>query len=358
MRRAALTAALAAAAATCVLPVDAGAARREAHGLRDARYCEIFELKGRLPDMTAVVWNTIGLNTCPPAQWNAFDATALARERGDTLVVLNGPRHFLMDSATAETGPIRSFHGLRMRRLATIPIHSAADLAQTPYADRTIERTNTFTWKEGRAVFELLAPGGDRYVMQSYAQIRDATLTIGDLPALGRRLKLPAGWRFRARRLRHALTLTARRRATVLQDELLDTYQLARSTRTGPRRRRAVRVTGTTRLIASATPGAIEDRGVLTGRPFGRGTSGVVGTLQGGRFVGTFWLLYPRGSITGTLSLPFTLNGAIADLHGPARVTGGTGAFRGITARALQVHDRFDLARGTGHLSIAGSATY
>jgi hypothetical protein len=357
VRRAALTAALVAAAATCAMPVGAVAAR-QAHGLRDARYCEILELKGALPHITAVVWNTIKLNSCPAAQWNAFDAGALARELGDPLVVLNGPRHFLMDSATAVTGPVRSFDGLRMRRLATIPIRTAADLAQTPYTDRTIERTNTFHWNKGRTVFELLAPGGDLYLMQSYAQIRDPSLTLDKLGALGRRLQLPAGWRFRSRRLHHALTLTARGRATILQDELLDTYQLARSTRSGPRRRRAVHVTGTTRLVPSATPGAIQDRGRLTGRPFGRGTSGVTGKLQDGRFVGTFSLLYPRGSITGTLSLPFTLNGTIADLRGPAHITGGTGAFRGITARGLQVHDRFDLSAGTGRLGITGSATY
>ena len=66
-----------------------------------------------------------------------------------------------------------------------MPIHSAADLAQTTYTDRTVNRTNTWRWKRGRTVFELVAPGGDRYVMQSYAQIVDPGLTLADLPALG-----------------------------------------------------------------------------------------------------------------------------------------------------------------------------
>src|SRR3954453_22229246 len=137
--------------------------------LRDARYCEILVLRGAPPKATVTVWNTIGLNKCPGKWWQRFDSAALARELGAKFVVLNGPRHFLMDSATATTGTVRRFHGRRMREGAAIPIRSAAELAQTPYTDRTIHRTNTWRWNAGRTVFELIAPGGDVYVMQSYA---------------------------------------------------------------------------------------------------------------------------------------------------------------------------------------------
>lgn len=69
-------AALAGALALAVAPTAASAASKEAHGLHDARYCEIIELRGAPPDALAVVWNTIGLNTYPAAQWEAFDADA------------------------------------------------------------------------------------------------------------------------------------------------------------------------------------------------------------------------------------------------------------------------------------------
>src|SRR3954454_17111598 len=171
--------------------------------LHHARYCEILVLRGTPPAATVTVWNTIGLINCPPRRWLGFDASSLARELAATFVVLNGPRHFLMDSATAATGRVRSFHGKRMRKVATIRIRNAAELAQTPYTDRTVDRTNTWRWKRGRRVFELVAPGGDVYVMQSYAQIKDPSLTIARLPSLGHRLKLPLGWHYRARKLRH-----------------------------------------------------------------------------------------------------------------------------------------------------------
>lgn len=202
-----------------------------ATGLHDARYCEILELKGAPPDARVLVWNTIKLGMCPAAWWSALDAGSLATELGDTLVVLNGPRHFLMDAADATAGPVRGFHGQRLTRVASLPIRTAADLEQTPYHDRTVHRTNTWRWKRGRTVFELVAPGGDTYVMQSYAQIVDPALTLADLPSLGSRLSLPAGWRYRSRRLSRPLTLRAHGSATILLDDLKDTYQLASTTR-------------------------------------------------------------------------------------------------------------------------------
>jgi hypothetical protein len=218
-------AAACAALAALVCATGASAETSKLRGLHDARYCEVFELKGLPPTEQVVVWNTIGLNECPPEQWGALDPAALAAELGDTLVVLNGPRHFLMDSVTATPDITQPFGGLEMRRVATIQITSAADLAQTPYAERTIERENSWRWKKGRRVFELTSPDGARYVMQSYSQQRDAALTIGQLGSLGERLTLPEGWSYRARRLKRPLVLDANGSATVIQDDLLNTYQ-------------------------------------------------------------------------------------------------------------------------------------
>jgi hypothetical protein len=336
----------------------ASAATRQGSALHDARYCEILVLRGTPPKATVTVWNTIGLNKCPAAKWRAFDAGELAKELGATFVVLNGPRHFLMDSATAATGGVRSFHGVRMRKVATIPIRSVAELTQTAYTDRTISRTNTWRWNKGRTVFELVAPGGDTYVMQSYAQIKDPKLTIGKLAALGRRLTLPPGWRYRSRKLRHALVLTAKGSATVLQDELQNTYQLATTTRRGKRARHAVSITGKTRTVTPATPGTVEDHGTLKGTPFGKGSIVLVGTFGNGRLTATFRLTFPRGSIIGTTSMPFTIAGNEISFQGTSRFTGGTGAYRGISSGALDTRDTNTLDGQSGRLSVSGFAKY
>ena len=222
MQRPRLIAVLAAAA--FVVAPSAASARTATH-LFNTRYCEVFELKTLPPGAQVVVWNTIGFSNCPAAQWSKFDTTSIAKLRGDAAVILNGPRYWLLDSASGKTGGSTVIDGLRFRRVATIPIPTANDLVRTPYTERTIDRRNTWIWNAGRTVYELVSPSGGRYVMQSYSQIKDKSLKLADLRTLGRRLSLPQGWTYRKRKLRHDLRLAAHGTATILQDDLENTYQ-------------------------------------------------------------------------------------------------------------------------------------
>jgi hypothetical protein len=325
--------------------------------LHDARYCEILEVRGSLPEVQVTVWNTIGLNRCPEAAWEGIDATALAAERGDTLVIKNGPRHFLMDSATATTGRTHTFGGIEMRKVATIPIHTAAELAQTPYTERTIKRHNTWTWNSGRRVYELLAPDGSNYVMQSYSQTRDPEQTIAALRTLGDRLTLPAGWSYRVRRLKRDLTLRARTQATVIQDDLQNTYQrLPR--RGGPPEDYPVQLSGTTHTVGSPEPGIIEDQGTLTGSPLGDGTLDLRVHLGDGRATGTFQIDAAKGSVFGSVDMGFVISGTEVTFNGTARFTGGTGSYRGIRAEGLTAYDHNTLDGQAGTFTLDGTAAY
>jgi len=71
----------------------------------------------------------------------------------------------------------------------------------------------------------LEAADGSRYAMQAYAQIVDKALSYDNLPALGAKLKLPSGWRYSSTVPEKDLVLGARGTATVIQDELENTYQ-------------------------------------------------------------------------------------------------------------------------------------
>jgi hypothetical protein len=360
VRRRALSGAASLGGVVLALALAQAAGAGTLSGLHDARYCEIIELHGLPPNASATVWNTIGLNDCPASWWNAFQAGPLANELGARAVVLNGPRHFLMDSVTATPGRVRRFHGQRLRRVATLPIRTAADLQRTPYTDRIVARANVWRWRRGRAVYELVAPGGDVYMMQAYSQISDPHLRIGQLRGLGKRLSLPPGWRYRVRRLARPFALAASGgRATILQDELQNTYQLAKVARPpGPRRRHAVSVRARTKNVPATTPGTLEDHGTVTATPFGDGTVTLVGTLTGGRFEGTFRLLFPRGSIYGTATLPFTISGGTITFDGTARFTSGTGIYRGITSGALHARDTNTLDGQNGRVSLDGSVRY
>lgn len=199
-------------------------------GMHGARYGEVLLVTGRLNRIEATVYNTLGLNDCPDDLWRALDPAAIERAFRARTAVLNGPRYFLMDKvAIADPGQeIFDFGGLQMRPLATVPLSPAAllgGLRRQPYRERVVQRTTVYVYDQDREVYELIAPDGATYVMQSYSLAVDPTLTEADLPRLGERLRLPPGWRFRVRRLEQEWTLRIDGKARVVQDELENTYQ-------------------------------------------------------------------------------------------------------------------------------------
>jgi NADH:ubiquinone oxidoreductase subunit E len=78
-------------------------------------------------------------------------------------------------------------------------------------------------------VYELVAPDGTVYVIQSYAQIVDPTLTQESLATLASRLTLPEQWHYRVRTLDQEYVLQVSGEAHVIQDDLENTYQRANS---------------------------------------------------------------------------------------------------------------------------------
>jgi hypothetical protein len=93
------------------------------------------------------------------------------------------------------------------------------------YTPNKVRRQTVFTFKSGSPVYELTSPAGEVYMMQSYAQIVDKTLSADDLPHLGERLKLPPGWKFQTRTLTSDYALKADGLAYVINDDLYNSYQ-------------------------------------------------------------------------------------------------------------------------------------
>jgi haloalkane dehalogenase len=199
-------------------------------GLHGARYGEVLLVTGRLNRIEATVYNTLGLNDCPDDLWHALDPEAIKKSYRARAVILNGPRYFLMDKISiADPGEeIFDFGGLQMRRLATVPLSLTSllgGLQRHPYTEQAVRRTTVYVWNQGREVYELIAPDGTSYVMQSYSLQVDPTLTEADLPTLGARLRLPDRWRYRARRLEAEWALAVDGEAHLIQDELENSYQ-------------------------------------------------------------------------------------------------------------------------------------
>jgi len=232
LRRPLLVVLIAASALTLVATASA-AKPKVTTGMYNDRYCEILAVKGTVPNLVADVWNTYGLNACPSALWKAQDAAAVTTQLGALTVRLNGPRFWLIEAASIRLAPglgaTTMFGGLRMREIAQVQVpitNGVPGLAA--YTATTVLRANTFTWSRRHLVHELVAPDGSVYVMQAYSQIVDPTVTLRSLPKLGKRLALPAGWSYRTRALKRDLSLRTTGKATVIQDELQNTYQFER----------------------------------------------------------------------------------------------------------------------------------
>jgi hypothetical protein len=169
---------------------------------RDMRFGEILVVK-----QTGIeVYNTTGLNECPPKLWNALDLETIKHELGALKVQKNGPHYWMMDSQTVSLGDKVSFGGLDARWAATLDPILVAKAAHgtAPYTVFTPKKTQKMVYSQGKPVFELVDPDGNIYVLQAH----DEAFPIESLPRLGERLKkLPEGWQYRTRNLTEDLLL-------------------------------------------------------------------------------------------------------------------------------------------------------
>ena len=192
------------------------------------RYGEVLLVRLGEAGPEATVFNSFPLNDCPQELWSKLDTDAIARENDAQMVLLNGPRYWLMshiDKAPGAEQEKRSFGGIEMLRQATVQLSS---MSPAPYTVNRVNRKALFTFDAGRPVFELVDPDGRRWVMQTWSQTVDTALSLDDLPRFASRLKLPAGWSYESRTLASPLQVDTRGQdAQVTQDDLANSYSLA-----------------------------------------------------------------------------------------------------------------------------------
>jgi hypothetical protein len=198
--------------------------------LRNQRYCEVLYGKRHYFKLEVKVFNTQGLNLCPEDQWKTLTKESIEKAYGASFVLLNGPRYWMMDEIQAAGATVNqtkeSFGGIEMNLRATIELGLMKQLMGSKnFSPNEIVRTTAFIYKAGTPIYELTSPAGDVYVMQSYSQIVNPKLLMGDLPDLAKQLKLPTGWSYKSRVLEQELALVANGIAYVLQDNLSNSYQ-------------------------------------------------------------------------------------------------------------------------------------
>lgn len=205
--------------------------KKARESIRDARYCEFAVFFIGAGEIKSDSWNTSALNDCPAAQWEALDFDAIRNELGATALRPNGPRHWLFDAGVQfgrEDLERRFFGGIEFALVAHVQVGFPPPTLGTYFFDVRVERDTEFRFYAGRPVYELIAPLGKRYVMQSYARYVDPTLTIDDLDSIGPRISVPAGWEYRVRILSEDLLVDDFQGfATVMRDPLENSYQRA-----------------------------------------------------------------------------------------------------------------------------------
>ncbi len=136
----------------------------------------------------------------------------------------------MMDSNSLASPGVEvfDFGGIGMHKLATVQIAPGSlrdGRNDRHYVENAVARTTVYVFDAGKDVYELTAPDGTRYVMQSYSPVIDPTLTAADLPALGSRLNLPKGWSFQVRQPELEGTPRINGEARVVLDDLENTYR-------------------------------------------------------------------------------------------------------------------------------------
>jgi hypothetical protein len=191
---------------------------------------EIFLLTKSGDHMDAQVYNTTGFGPCPRAEFDAIEVDALARDTGSDLVWKNPRRFWMMDSLHVNiAGDPAEFGGVKFNLLARMQMPADFDFTQDQsargYRPTQIRRVSTYSFTSGRPVFLLRSPNETTWVMQTFTNHVDTTLTEADLPGLGSRLALADGWRFKSVTLDRDLAITTNGLANIVPDNLSNMYQ-------------------------------------------------------------------------------------------------------------------------------------
>jgi len=146
------------------------------------------------------VYNTTGLNDCPPELWDKMDLDQIRKQYSALKVEKNGPHYWMMDSQTVSFGEKASFGGLEARWAARLDPAIVMKAAQgsEPYKIFNPKKTQQMVYSKGKPIYELIDPDGHVYVLQAHEE----RFPIETLANLGAQLKLPNGWKY------HTHTLT------------------------------------------------------------------------------------------------------------------------------------------------------
>jgi hypothetical protein len=199
-------------------------------GTRAYAQGEIFLLTKAGERLNALVYNTTGFGPCPAFEFAALDVDQIAKDTGSDLAWKNPRRFWMMDTLHINiVGEPAKFGDVKFNLIAKMEMPANFDTNQDQsaqaYRPAQIRRVSIYEFHAGRPAFLLRSPGEITWVMQSFTDHIDNTLTESALPDLGSRLSLAEGWQFKATTLDRDLTITTNGLANIVPDNLSNMYQ-------------------------------------------------------------------------------------------------------------------------------------
>jgi hypothetical protein len=175
--------------------------------MRNMPFCEIEVLAGFPPVVN--FQNTTGASDCPPSKFDAINAKALAKQIRADRVFLNPRRHWTMDEAWLyNIGDTHDYDGVKATWMGSTRLWDFLKAARGEYKPFTTNRASKYLYQKGKPVY-LLTPSDGKgvFVMQSWTDYIDKTMTADKVSDLGKILKLPKGWTFTVKTLDQDLTI-------------------------------------------------------------------------------------------------------------------------------------------------------
>jgi len=206
--------------------------------LRDYPYGEVIPDTVSEGILTEHIFNSLPYGPIVPKDFaqiteqQVIDAYNLAYGSNCVGATVNGPRHWVLDNLTTLGGLTASGDELTV---GDIQFGLAGQLqtavgnptiGSDPYVVNTVQRNTQYTFHKGLLVYELTDPDGNVYVMQSYSQQIEPSITLNNLEFLGPWDYLPSGWTYAARRLTRDLVLTANGSTQIVNDYFRNTFQI------------------------------------------------------------------------------------------------------------------------------------
>ncbi len=206
-------------------------------GVRGMNFCEFWLFKGT-PEtgISAAYFNTTDLNnnqnkmvTCPSDLWDKASVPSLMSSYDVTAARKNGPRGLTMDAIAVPVGPVETFEGIQTRWFGEAKVPKGVTLKGVhlnPYQTLKSYRNSSISFNKGKPVFIIEDDEGTSWVMISYGQTVDPSLSYETLKDLGAKIKLAPGWKnFRMTMLEQDLTIsTPKGYNWIVQDEFENTY--------------------------------------------------------------------------------------------------------------------------------------